>query len=163
MNYHLINKINYSPGPSNVQLMVDTAIQWINLYTPDNAVGSLTLIHWIVIYPVYWAIQHLNNWGQLNYRKLYWQLSQLVQFLLFWVAFCLMTVTRKPLDQLQNPVFAKIFRGECDKRKYVLPKLIFPEVEWGRFKPKTPLLGDYIWILTTQTHFFMTVTTVVVV
>lgn len=39
MNYHLINKINYSPGPSNVQLMVDTAMQWINLYAPDNAAG----------------------------------------------------------------------------------------------------------------------------
>ena len=105
---------------------------------------SLILIHWIVIY---WAIQRLNNWGQLNCRKPYQQLSQLVQFLLFQVAFCLMTVTRKQLDQLQNPVFSKIFWGECVKQKYVLPKV---EVEWGKFKPKNPLLGEYIWILTRQ-------------
>ena len=43
---------------------VDNAIHWINHYSLDRAIMiSLTLIPWIVIYPVDTAIQLLNNWG----------------------------------------------------------------------------------------------------
>ena len=42
---------------------LDSAIHRINLYPLDNAIGSLMLIQWIVIYPVDSAIQLLNSWG----------------------------------------------------------------------------------------------------
>ena len=56
--------------------MVDTAILWINLYAPDNAAGfpnTYSLDSNLLGY-----IQRWNNWGQLNFRKPYKQLSQLV-------------------------------------------------------------------------------------
>ena len=44
-------------GLNNVR-NVDNAINWINLYLVDNAVGlpDILHIHWIVIYPVDTAI-----------------------------------------------------------------------------------------------------------
>ena len=42
---------------------MDNAIQQINHYPLDSAMVSLTLIRWIVIYPVDCAIQLLKNWG----------------------------------------------------------------------------------------------------
>ena len=44
---------------------VDNAIHCINHYPADNAVGiHNTYPHWIVIYPVDYAIEHLINRGQ---------------------------------------------------------------------------------------------------
>ena len=41
---------------------VDKAIRWLNLYVVENAISfPITLIHWIVIYPVDSAIHRLNN------------------------------------------------------------------------------------------------------
>ena len=41
---------------------VDKAIRWLNLYVVDNAISfPITLIHWIVIYPVDSSIHRLNN------------------------------------------------------------------------------------------------------
>ena len=54
---------------SNWQALViqklDNAIHWINHYSADNAVGIHNpYSHWIVIYPVDCAIEHLINRGQ---------------------------------------------------------------------------------------------------
>ena len=54
-----------------VDQKVDNAIQWINLYAVDSAIGFLILIRWIVIYPVDSAIQRLNNWGLITNRHFY--------------------------------------------------------------------------------------------
>ena len=44
---------------------VDDAIHCINHYPADNAVGiHNTYLHWIVIYPVDCATEHLINRGQ---------------------------------------------------------------------------------------------------
>ena len=44
---------------------VDNAIHCINHYPADNAVGIFnTYPHWVVIYPVDCAIEHLINRGQ---------------------------------------------------------------------------------------------------
>ena len=48
----------------NVVQTLDSAIDRIKIYPVDNAMVSLILIRWIVIYPVDSAIQRLNNQGQ---------------------------------------------------------------------------------------------------
>ena len=48
---------------------VDKAIRWLNLYVVDNAISfPITLIHWIVIYPVDSAIHRLNNQSMVSER-----------------------------------------------------------------------------------------------
>ena len=48
---------------------VDKAIRWLNLYVVDNAISfPITLIHWIVIYPVNSAIHRLNNQSLVGER-----------------------------------------------------------------------------------------------
>jgi len=42
---------------------VDNGIQQINLYPVHNTIGFPNTFHWVVIYPVDSAIQHLNNRG----------------------------------------------------------------------------------------------------
>ena len=42
---------------------MDSAIQWINLYPLDSAIGFANAYHWIEIYPMDSAIQLLNNWA----------------------------------------------------------------------------------------------------
>jgi len=49
-----IQRINLYP--------LDSAISFTNTYPLDSAIG-LTLIRWIVIFPVDSAIQRFNNWG----------------------------------------------------------------------------------------------------
>ena len=46
--------------------MVDNTIHWINLSPHIAQSVSLTLIRWIVIYPLNSAILLLNNRGQIN-------------------------------------------------------------------------------------------------
>ena len=48
----------------NVVQTLDSAIDRIKIYPVDNAMVSLILIRWIVIYPEDSAIQRLNNQGQ---------------------------------------------------------------------------------------------------
>ena len=48
---------------SNNPGQVNNAIHWINLCPLNNAIFSLILIHWIVVFPVDGAIQLFNNWG----------------------------------------------------------------------------------------------------
>ena len=62
-----MKKIHTPPiAQAPVVQKLDSAIQRINLYPVDSAIGmvSLIFIYWIVIYPVDSAIQLLNNWGQ---------------------------------------------------------------------------------------------------
>ena len=48
---------------------VDKAIRWLNLYVVDNAISfPITLIHWIVIYPVDSSIHRLNNQSLVGER-----------------------------------------------------------------------------------------------
>ena len=47
-----------------VQKLVN-AIQWINIYPVDSAIGFPNTFRWIVIYPMDSAIQRLNNRGQV--------------------------------------------------------------------------------------------------
>ena len=49
-----------------VQTLHDSAIHRIKIYSVDNAISSLILICWIVIYPVDSAMQRLNNRGLMN-------------------------------------------------------------------------------------------------
>ena len=41
-------------------------IHWIILCPVDSTMVSLTLVDWMVIYPMNSAIQLLNNWGRSN-------------------------------------------------------------------------------------------------
>ena len=43
---------------SNSQLLVIQKVQWI------TQLVSMILVHWIMIYLVYCAVENLNNWGQ---------------------------------------------------------------------------------------------------
>ena len=67
---------------SNLQALVikkvDNPIHWINLNPVDSAVGihNTYFIHWIMIYPVYCNIKHLNKRGQ----KMSWIKGPLKQF-----------------------------------------------------------------------------------
>ena len=48
---------------------VDKAVRWLNLYVVENAISfPITLIHWIVIYPVDSAIHRLNNQSMVSER-----------------------------------------------------------------------------------------------
>ena len=47
---------------------VDNAINRINLYPLDSAIGFPNIYHWIVIYPVDSVIHLLNSWGLANSR-----------------------------------------------------------------------------------------------
>ena len=58
---------------------VDKAIRWLNLYVVENAISfPITLIHWIVIYPVDSAIHRLNNRSLVGEREFFF--SQLGAF-----------------------------------------------------------------------------------
>ena len=143
--------------------MVDTAIHWINLYAPDNAAGfpnTYPLDSNLLGYPTLEQLEPVKfQKGLLATFSACLVFAVLGSFLPAWWQW-----PENHLTSFKTRFSAKIFRGKCVKQKYVLPKLIFPEVEWGRFKPKNPLLGEYIWVLTRQTHnSLMTDTTVVVV
>ena len=142
--------------------MVDTAIHWINLYAPDNAAGfpnTYPLDSNLLGYPM------LEQLGPVKFQK--GLLATFSACLVFAVLGSFLPAwwqwPENHLTSFKTRFSAKIFRGKCVKQKYVLPKLIFPEVEWGGFKPKKPFVGEYIWVLTRQTHSLMTDTTVVVV
>ena len=142
--------------------MVDTAIQWINLYAPDNAAGfpnTYSLDSNLLGYPTF------EQLGPVKFQKAL--LATFSARLVFAVLGSFLPAwwqwPENHLTSFKTRFSVKIFRGKCVKQKYVLPKLIFPEIGWGRFKPKNPLLGEYIWVLTRQTHSLMTDTTVVVV
>ena len=47
---------------------VDNAINRINLYPLDSAIGFPNIYHWIVIYSVDSVIHLLNSWGLVNSR-----------------------------------------------------------------------------------------------
>ena len=61
LDYHFTIYASYPILLALVAQKVDSTIHWI------AQLVSLTLIHWIVIYPVDSAIQLLNNWG-LHYN-----------------------------------------------------------------------------------------------
>ena len=61
LDYHFTIYATYPILLVPVVQKVDSTIHWI------AQLVSLTLIHWIVIYPVDSAIQLLNNWG-LHYN-----------------------------------------------------------------------------------------------
>ena len=64
MNGHKNLSVSKNINLVSVDQMLDSIIHQINPYLLDIAQSvSLTLIRWIVIYPVYGAVQLLNNWG----------------------------------------------------------------------------------------------------
>ena len=63
----------------NVVQTLDSAIDRIKIYPVDNAMVSLILIRWIVIYPVDSAIQRLNNQGQFFTVKAVFSLLPVVE------------------------------------------------------------------------------------
>ena len=142
--------------------MVDTAIHWINLYARDNAAGfpnTYPLDSNLLGYPT------LEQLGPVKFQKAL--LATFSACLVFAVLGSFLPAwwqwPENHLTSFKTRFSAKIFRGKCVKQQYALPKLIFPEVEWGGFKPKNPLLGEYVWVLIRRTYSLMKDTTVVVV